>query len=218
MNLEHILEAVTHARHTRGISWERRIERMNTSLSDLETYQGERLTHRQLAYLDSAAIMLKRERRDDLSGLIERIDAVREPYRPSQPLATYDLISTNNATYGTRMERIETFLDTNATSYDDLALTKDWLETNSYLKRKRAHNPKFDARVSQLEKRLKWRMNPDISQNEEKHYSVPDFERLPNPPEPGYVSRIMTTVVASTSAALIALSALPTVWFAPLYT
>lgn len=186
---------------------------LQEATQELAAYTHQPLTTSTITRLDELSLAFKRTRRSELSDVIKDLDAVRQPYRPQQPTVCYHLISTNFAQYDTRIQEINAVLDEQETSYDDLALTKDWLETNTYLKRKRARDQEFDARARALEKRLDERMSTYAP-------SQPSRPQTTKPEKKTWYTRAQHTLAKATvgvSAALLTLSTLPTAWYAPFY-
>ncbi len=219
MTIDDLITQLEHTRTQRFVKREDVYAQLDTTAQELNAYAGQPLTAANIERLDDLALSLKRQRRSELSDVIEHIDAVRAPYRPQQATVAYDLISTNFARYDTRIQEIHSFLDDNQTSFDDLALTKDWLENNSYLKNKRKTNKEFDEKAATLVERLNKRMNQYSAPKAKVKTSITQSSAIV-PPRRSWYERAKTVAAKATvgvSAALLTLSTLPTSWYAPFY-
>ena len=205
MSLEDLLEQLERTRTQRFVSRSTITAQLESLAQQLEVYAGSALRTDAIRKLDAFSLALKKQRRSELSDVIQSVDAVREPYRPQQETVAYSLISTNFARYDVRIQEVNQFLDDNYTSYDDLALTKDWLQNNAYLKRKRKTNAAFDHKARLLEKRLEKRMHA---------YAPP--QKVSQTPY-ARAKATLARAAIGLSGALLTLSSLPTAWYAPFY-
>lgn len=238
MALEDLLEAFETARTQRFVHTTQKRAQMRSIAQDIAAYKGKPLYTKDIRALDDIALALKRRQDTELSDIINDIDAARSYYRPQRPLTAYQLISTNYAQYDTRIQEVHHFLSTNDTCYDDLALTKDWLQTNSYLQNKRNTNDVFDRVARDLEECLETRMRTyrpkraqsTLSTSRKLCYECtqPSRARTHTRTPQSRTSRehtswyerattAATRLAVGVSAVLVTLAALPTAWYAPLY-
>ncbi len=159
MTIDTLVEELTHISRQRFVAKQDMHDQLRERVYRIGEYD---MTANALSGLDALALTLKRQRREDITDIIAPIDAARSPYREQGEHHLFGIMSTNNAQYATRFERIHNLLDTQQSfAYDDLALARDWLQTNPYVKRKRKTNEEFDQAAQELEEDLARRIEKE---------------------------------------------------------